>query len=97
MSKHDDRVSIKDMLSHASEAVELLGEASREELGHDRVIQLALTRLVEIIGKAEDIKLEQRAALLSWLNGHFGYELTRGTAPNRATPSRPRPRKALEI
>ena len=52
MSKHDDRVSIKDMLSHASEAVELLGEASREELEHDRVIQLALTRLVEIIGEA---------------------------------------------
>ena len=52
MSKHDDRVSVKDMLSHASEAVELLREASREELGRDRVMQLALTRLVEIIGEA---------------------------------------------
>ncbi len=48
-------------------------------------------------GKAEDIKLEQRLALLSWLNGHFGYEPTRGAAPNKATPSRPRLRKALEI
>jgi len=33
MSKRDDRVSLKDMLSHAREAVELLGDASREELG----------------------------------------------------------------
>ncbi len=52
MSKHDDRVSFKDMLSHASEAVELLGGASREELGRNRVVQLALTRRVEIIGEA---------------------------------------------
>ena len=43
MSRHDDRVSLKDMLSHAREAVELLGNASREELGHNRMMQLALT------------------------------------------------------
>ena len=32
MSRHDDSVSLKDMLSHSLEAVELLGDASREEL-----------------------------------------------------------------
>jgi uncharacterized protein with HEPN domain len=52
MSKRDEQVSIRDMLSHASEAVELLGTASRTRLGRDRVVQLALTRLVEIIGEA---------------------------------------------
>jgi uncharacterized protein with HEPN domain len=52
MSKHDDQISLKDMLSHAREAVELLGDATRKELQHDRVMQLALTRLVEIIGEA---------------------------------------------
>ena len=52
MSRHDDRISLNDMLSHANEAVELLGEVGREELGRDRVMQLALTRLVEIIGEA---------------------------------------------
>ena len=52
MSKHDDRVSLKDMLSHAREAVDILGTTGREELGCDRVMQLALTRLVEIIGEA---------------------------------------------
>lgn len=52
MSKGDDSLSLKDMLSHAREAVELLGNSSREELGRNRVIQLALTRLVEIVGEA---------------------------------------------
>ena len=52
MSKHDDRVSLKDMLSHCREAAELLGDSGLEELGHDRVMQLALTRLMEIVGEA---------------------------------------------
>lgn len=52
MSMRDDRTSLKDMLGHAREAVEMLGDESREELGRDRVRQLALTRLVEIIGEA---------------------------------------------
>jgi len=32
-----DRVSMKDMLSHAVEAAELLDGASREELGRNRL------------------------------------------------------------
>jgi uncharacterized protein with HEPN domain len=40
------------MLSHVREAADLLCDASREELGRNRVMQLALTRLVEIIGEA---------------------------------------------
>jgi len=52
MSMRDDAVSLKDMLDHASEAVELLGDMKREKLAKNRVLQLALTRLVEIIGEA---------------------------------------------
>ena len=52
MSRHDDRISLNDMLSHADEAVALLGEMDREEFGCDRVLQLALTRLMEIVGEA---------------------------------------------
>ena len=52
MSRHDDVTSMKDMLSHAREAVELLGDSGREELAGNRVMQLALTRLVEIVGEA---------------------------------------------
>ena len=52
MSRRDDPTSLKDMLHHAREAVELLGNASREELAENRVMQLALTRLIEIVGEA---------------------------------------------
>ena len=52
MSKRDDRVSLADMLVHAREAVDLLGEANREDLESDRIMQLALTRLMEIVGEA---------------------------------------------
>ncbi|NLF32860.1 MAG: DUF86 domain-containing protein [Planctomycetes bacterium] len=52
MSKHEDRVSLTDMLSHASEAVELMRGIDREGLARDRVKQLALTRLMEILGEA---------------------------------------------
>ena len=52
MSKRDARVGLKDMLKHAREALELLGDSSRDDLARDRVRQLALTRLVEIVGEA---------------------------------------------
>ncbi len=52
MSRHDDQVSLKDMLSHTREAVELVEKESRETFQQNRVMQLALTRLVEILGEA---------------------------------------------
>jgi len=52
MSRRDDKASLSDMLTHAREAAALLGNAGREELAANRLLQLALTRLVEIIGEA---------------------------------------------
>jgi uncharacterized protein with HEPN domain len=52
MSRRDDKASLSDMLTHAREAEALLGNAGREELAANRVLQLALTRLVEIIAEA---------------------------------------------
>ena len=52
MSRRDDSVSLQDMLSHATEAVELLGDRSLDQLKNDRVLQLALTRLIEVVGEA---------------------------------------------
>ncbi len=52
MTLHDDQVSLSDMLNHAREASELMVDFSLEELRRNRVIQLALTRLVEIVGEA---------------------------------------------
>jgi uncharacterized protein with HEPN domain len=52
MSTRDDTISMKDMLDHAREAVTLLRDMSRESFQEQRVLQLALTRLVEIVGEA---------------------------------------------
>jgi uncharacterized protein with HEPN domain len=62
MSERDDRLSLEDMLAHAREAVELLGDGDRDFLAHQRVLQLALTRLIEIIGEAASrVSRETRA------------------------------------
>jgi uncharacterized protein with HEPN domain len=69
MSRHEDRVSLKDMLTHAREAVELLGKSTRKELQENRMMQLALTRLVEIVGEAANRispETKQRTPELPW-------------------------------
>ena len=52
MSRRDDRISLVDMLNHAEEAVVLLGETNLNDLAEDRVMELALRKLVEIVGEA---------------------------------------------
>jgi uncharacterized protein with HEPN domain len=57
------------LLSHAREAVELLGKTGREELGRDRVMQLALTRLMEIVGEAANRvsqEIRQKTPEIPW-------------------------------
>ena len=50
MTRHDDTVSIRHMFDHAVEAVEMARGRSRADLDRDRQLNLALVRLVEIIG-----------------------------------------------
>jgi uncharacterized protein with HEPN domain len=52
MSQHDPLVALRHMLDHAREAVDLAQGRSRDDLDSDRLLQLALTRLVEIVGEA---------------------------------------------
>ncbi len=52
MTRHDDTVSIRHMFDHAVEAVEMARGRSRADLDRDRQLNLALVRLVEIIGEA---------------------------------------------
>ena len=52
MTRRDDTVFLVDMLNHAQEAVELLGNASLDDLTSERVTQLALRKLVEVVGEA---------------------------------------------
>lgn len=52
MSQRDDAVPMRHMLEHAREALDLIGERQRAAVHSDRMLQLALTRLVEIVGEA---------------------------------------------
>lgn len=52
MSRHDDRVTLRQMLDHIEEAVALAQGRTREDLETERVFFLALLKLVEIVGEA---------------------------------------------
>ena len=52
MTQHDDAVRLRHMLEHAREAVVLCEGENRANLSADRTLELALTRLVEIVGEA---------------------------------------------
>jgi uncharacterized protein with HEPN domain len=52
MSRHDDMLSIRQMLEHAHETLELARGRTRSDLDSDRMFELAMTRLLEIIGEA---------------------------------------------
>lgn len=52
MSRHDDQVSMRHMLDHAREACAIARGRKRSDLESDRMLQLSLTRLAEIVGEA---------------------------------------------
>lgn len=52
MSRHDPLVSMRQMPDHGREAVRMAEGRNRADLDQSRMLQLALVRLVEIIGEA---------------------------------------------
>lgn len=52
MSQHDDQLYIEDMKSFTSEAIDLTKGISLDECHKNRVLQLALVKLLENIGEA---------------------------------------------
>lgn len=52
MSQHSTKVSLQHMLDHALEAVAMVKGKTRTDLDKDRQLNLALVRLLEIIGEA---------------------------------------------
>jgi len=52
MSRDRDAVSLRHMLDHSREVLALFQGKRRRELDEDRVLSLALVRLLEIIGEA---------------------------------------------
>ena len=52
MTQHNDMIRLRHMLDHAKEAANLIAGKDKTELQHNRVLELALIRLVEIVGEA---------------------------------------------
>ena len=69
MSRRDDRVSLVDMLIYAKEAVALSSGTSLDDVVEDRVMQLALQKLVEIVGEAANRvseETQQKHTAIPW-------------------------------
>jgi uncharacterized protein with HEPN domain len=69
MSQHNTNVSLRHMLDHALEAVVMTKGKMRADLDKDRQLNLALVRLLEIIGEAASrVPKEEQArhADISW-------------------------------
>ena len=57
-------------MSYAEEAVNISRGKIREDLDHDRILNLALTRLLEVIGEAANrvpIEIQEKYPQLPWL------------------------------
>lgn len=52
MTRHDDTIRMLHMLDHAREAAAMIQGKVRADLQRERMLELALVRLVEIIGEA---------------------------------------------
>ena len=52
MSQHEDVVRLRHMLDHALEVAEMVQGKTRSDLDKDRQLNLAIVRLLEIVGEA---------------------------------------------
>ena len=52
MTQHDDIVRLQHMLEHAREAVAMIEGKERADLQRERMLELSLIRLMEVIGEA---------------------------------------------
>jgi len=65
MPPPDDDMRLRHMLRHAREAVEMSRGCTRADLDTDRKLNLALVRLLEIIGEAASRVSEERRAAMT--------------------------------
>jgi uncharacterized protein with HEPN domain len=59
MTQHDDNLRFLHMLEYAQEATGLTKGKERADLESDRKLELALTRLLEVIGEAAHLVSEK--------------------------------------
>jgi uncharacterized protein with HEPN domain len=70
MSRRDPEIALRQILLHAREAVDICSQKTRADLDTDRLLNLALTRLVEIIGEAANRipdEIQEKYPDLPWL------------------------------
>ncbi|MFH1741277.1 MAG: HepT-like ribonuclease domain-containing protein [bacterium] len=70
MTRDNDLVRLRHMLDHAIEAVDMAEGHSRYDLDDDRQLNLALVRLVEIVGEAAarvGPEMRKRCPAVPWL------------------------------
>jgi len=60
MPQHDDIVRLRHMLEYGQEALDLIKGRQRADLESDRTLELALTRLLEVVGEAANRVSEER-------------------------------------
>ncbi|MBI1929331.1 DUF86 domain-containing protein [Candidatus Poribacteria bacterium] len=62
MPRHENAIRLRDMLDHSREAILLMQNKSRAELDTNRLLNLALVRLLEVIGEAANhVSEEERS------------------------------------
>ena len=69
MSRHEAIIRLQHVLDHAREAVALISGRSYDDLAQDRMLELSLTRLVEIVGEAANYiprDLQKSAPEIPW-------------------------------
>ena len=67
--RHDDRLSLQQMLDYANEAYDLVQDRAFAELQHNRLFELAVIRLLEILGEAANrvsTETQERYAHIPW-------------------------------
>jgi len=70
MPSHDDDVRFRHMLDYSREAILLAGDKTRGDLDTNRMLQLSVVRLVEIVGEAASrvsASARQRHPQIPWL------------------------------
>lgn len=69
MTQHDADLPLRQMLIYAREALVLSQGKERNDLDEDRLLELALTRLLEIIGEAANrvsSEIQEQNPTLPW-------------------------------
>ena len=69
MSRHDPRLTLAQMLAHAREARDLCHAKTRADLDRERLLELGLLRLLEVVGEAATRlpdEIRQRHPAVPW-------------------------------